>query len=274
MTVNIYVNNILAAAAFQGNMSRLLAPIIEVIFSACGTPDVAVCQCPLSLKKWHELIVGPRLLVLGLVIDTNKMIVGITDEYIQQVWELLQHWDPKWRFFKVSNMQKLVEKLAWLGEGTPWVFKLKSHLYTSLASALKSNTELLEKSSSGFRDLTKQILTKNFFGKQFDLQRHINSAMEKAAKMVNKHNHLYLINPTMQIELNFISYTCSPDSDIRFKTQIAHLIPKLPTALVLGDSLLIACSGYLIRLGFWRHLLSLKEVAKRTLLHVKDNSDK
>jgi hypothetical protein len=103
--------------------------------------------------------------VLGLVIDTNTMTVGISDDYIQKVRDLLSSWDPNKRFFKVNDMQKLVGKLARLGEGAPWIFKLMSHLYTSLAFALKSNTELLEKSSSGFRDLVKQITTKTFTGK-------------------------------------------------------------------------------------------------------------
>ena len=64
-------------------MLKLLASTIEAIFLVCGTPDIAVRQCPLSLEKWHELIFGPRQIVLGLVIDTNKMIVGITDDYIK-----------------------------------------------------------------------------------------------------------------------------------------------------------------------------------------------
>jgi hypothetical protein len=149
-------------------MTKLLAAVIEAIFTVCGTPDIAVRQCPLSLKKWHELIVGPRQIVLGLVIDTNTMMVGITKEYIEQVQVLLDDWDPNRRFFKVNNMQKLVGKLARLGEGAPWIFKLMSHLYTSLAFALKSNTELLERSSSGFRDLVNQISTKTFSGKISD----------------------------------------------------------------------------------------------------------
>jgi hypothetical protein len=85
MTANIYVDDILAAAAHRENMTKLLAAVIEAIFTVCGTPDIAVRQCPLSLIKWHELIVGPRQIVLGLVIDTNTMTVGITKEYIEQV---------------------------------------------------------------------------------------------------------------------------------------------------------------------------------------------
>jgi hypothetical protein len=75
-------------------MTRLLAAVIEAIFTVWGNSDTAVHQCPLSLEKWHKLIVGPRQIVLGLVVDTNKMTVGITDEYIQQVRNLLDLWDP------------------------------------------------------------------------------------------------------------------------------------------------------------------------------------
>jgi hypothetical protein len=182
MTANIYVDDILAAAAFQDNMTRLLVAVIEAIFSVCGIPNTAVQQCPLSLEKWHKLIVGPRQIVLGLVVDTNKMTVNITNEYIKKVRVLLGLWDPNKRFFKVKDMQKLVGKLASLGEDAPWIFKLMSHLYTSLVYALKSNTKLLEKSSSGFRDLIKQISTKNYSGRISDHQRHINFAMKKAEK--------------------------------------------------------------------------------------------
>jgi hypothetical protein len=170
LEANIYVDDILAAAAFKEHMIRLLAATIEAIFLVCGLPDIAVHQCPLSLEKWFELIVGPRQIVLGLLVDTDKMMVSLTNEYIQQVQKLLDLWDPNRRKFKAGNMQKLAGKLARLDEGAPWIYKLMSHLYTSLAFALKSNAKLLEKSSSGFRGFIKQIATKNFSGKQSDHQ--------------------------------------------------------------------------------------------------------
>ena len=64
------------------------------------------------LEKWFELIVGPRQIVLGLLVDTDKMTVSLTDKYIQQVRKLLDLWDPNQRTFKVGDMQKLVGKLA------------------------------------------------------------------------------------------------------------------------------------------------------------------
>ncbi len=151
----------------------------------------------------------------------------------------------------MHNMQKLVQKLAQLGEGAPWIFKLMSHLYTSLAFSLKNNAELLKKSSSRFRSLVKQIETKNFTGKQSNHQRHLKYDMKMAAKMTNKHGNLYLVIQTMRSELNFLSDALTPNSGIKFETPIAHLIPRVPTASIIGDSLLVACGDYSITLKFW-----------------------
>ena len=152
------------------------------------------------------------------------MTVGITNEYIEQVRELLNDWDHNKRFFKANQMQKLVGKLARLGEGAPWIYKLMSHLYSSLAFALKNNTKLLTQSSSKFRNLLEQISTKTFSRKIFDHQRLVNFALKKTGKMVNKNNRTYLVNSTMQEELMFLAETLKPDLGINFKTPIAHLI--------------------------------------------------
>jgi hypothetical protein len=257
-------------------MERLLAARIKAIFVVCGQPNIAIHQSPLLLEKWNKLIVGLKQIILGLIVNTNKMTVGITDEYIQQIWDLLNLWDPNCRLFKVNNMQKLIRMLARLEEGVPWVFKLMSHLYTSLAYALKNNTELLKKGSSGFRELCDQISTKNLSGKQSNHQCHINFAMKKVAKMISKHGHLYLENSTMQDELNFFSKALLLDFGIKLEMPIAHLFPRTTTALIIGDSSLFVCGGggLSITLEFWWHLSFLIEVVKRTLLHLKNDSDK
>jgi hypothetical protein len=121
LTANIYIEDILAAAAYKARMVRLLAAIIEAIFLVCDVPDTFVRQCPLSLEKWDELTVGPRQIMLGLVLDTTSMTVAITPEYLQQVRDLLNNWDSSAHMFKVNDMQKLVEKLAHLGKGAPWI---------------------------------------------------------------------------------------------------------------------------------------------------------
>jgi hypothetical protein len=181
---NIYVDNVLGASAFKESTKKLLAAIIESIFLVCSKSDVSVWECPLSLKKWHESIVSPRQIILGLVVDMNKMTVGITDTYLQQVRELLHNWDSKKCMFKVCKMHKLLSKLARLGKGAPSIFKLMSHLYTSLAYALKNNQKLLDSCSKEFRELINQIEQKHFFAKQTDLQCNVNFVMKRATKIV------------------------------------------------------------------------------------------
>ncbi len=79
-------------------------------------------------------MVGSVQTVLGLTVDTNRLTVGITLEYRDQVRQLLVlHWPISWRIFKVADIQKLVGKLARLGKGAPWIYKIMSHIYTSLA---------------------------------------------------------------------------------------------------------------------------------------------
>jgi hypothetical protein len=67
-------------------MLKLLAATIKSIFLVSGEPNIiAVQQCPLLLEKWLEIIVNPRQIILGLFVDTNKMIFGTTNAFIQQV---------------------------------------------------------------------------------------------------------------------------------------------------------------------------------------------
>jgi hypothetical protein len=91
--------------------------------------------------------------------------------------------------------------------------------------------------------------------------------------MVHRNNHNYLVNRTMGDKLNFIAHALKPDLGIKFETTIVHLIPRTPTASIIGDSLLLACGRYSITLKFWWHLSFLENVAKQTLLHLKDNLD-
>ena len=92
--------------------------------------------------------------------------------------------------------------------------------------------------------------------------------------MVNKSHATYLVNRTMQDKLNFIADALKPNSGIKFETPIAHLIPRTPTASIIGDSLLLACGRYSITLKFWWHLSFPQNVVKQTKLHLKDDLDK
>jgi hypothetical protein len=136
-----YVNNTLMLALNvghmkMGHMKMVLAATIKAIIVVMGEPDVAVRQCPLAMDKWLELVIGPKQTILGLIINTNRLIVATPAKYLQEVLDLLNStWHPNQRCFKVSEAQKLTGKLARLAEGANWVFHLLSHLYLSIAYA-------------------------------------------------------------------------------------------------------------------------------------------
>ena len=246
---NIYVDDILSAGFLQDYILNLLAATIEAIFTVCGEPQTEVRQCPLSLEKWLEMIVGPVQIVLGLSVDTNAMTIGITKEYRKQVQVMLDtNWTSKRKLFQARDMQKSIGKIARLGKGAPWIFKLMSHIYTSLAFALQSNKALLEVSLDKFKLLVLQIRSKQFSGNQADIAKQVNYALKTAAKLVNNSKHMYIINGTMQEELNFIRQALQEDLGINFETPIAFIIPRIPTASLFGDSLLQSCGGYSFKL--------------------------
>ena len=122
-SAKIYVDDIMQAAVTRHWIIKSLAATIEAIFNVCGIPDIDVRQCPLSLEKWLELILGWGQIILGLVVDSNRLTVGITDEYLKQVRELLDcKWHSNRKYFRVSELQKLIGKLGRIGEGAPWIY--------------------------------------------------------------------------------------------------------------------------------------------------------
>jgi hypothetical protein len=55
----------------------------------------------------------------------------------------------------------------------------------------------------------------------------------------------------MQEELDFIRQALQEDLGIDIETLIAFIIPRIPTALLVGDSLLQSCGGYSFELKIW-----------------------
>ncbi len=92
--------------------------------------------------------------MLGLLIDTNTLTVGIPPDYIKEVLNLMNStWHLHRRCFTVGEAQRLTRKLGHLAEGTQWVFHLLMHLYASIAYALAENKRLLADSSPKFRSI-------------------------------------------------------------------------------------------------------------------------
>jgi hypothetical protein len=116
------------------------AALTEAIFVIMGELDATVRQCPIAMDKWEELIVGPVQTMMGLIIKTSKLTVGIPDTNVGEVLLLLNNiWHPGRKQFPASEDQKLTGKLGHLAQGPMWILHHLSHLYASIAHALSKN---------------------------------------------------------------------------------------------------------------------------------------
>ena len=260
----------LATSIEHMKMVLVLAAMIEAIFVVMGEPNEAVWQCPLAMDTWNKLVISPRQIGLGLIIDTNRLTVAIPFKYPAEVCVLLDStWHPNRRLFKVSEAQKLTGKLAHLAEGANWVFHLLSHLYSSIAYVLTENKRLLTESLQEFRDILLAIQTGAFFTSCKDLARHTSFAMKQAARLTHHSLYQYNINRTMRSKIDFLCVKLKPDSGIEWETPIAHLIPRTPFTTTIGN---ISLEGS-IALGFWWHICFPDKIIQRTLLFKSDNGD-
>ena len=186
LPARIYVDDALMLALSRRHMELILAALIEAIFVIMGTPDTTVCQCPLAMDKWLDLVVAPKQRMLGLVLDTNTLTVSIPPDYLAEVLDLLNTtWHSHRRRFTVGDAQKLTGKLGHLAEGANWVFHLLTHLYASIAYALSENKRLLVDTSPEFFNICLSLKTGNFPCSAKDQVKHINFAMKKAAHLVH-----------------------------------------------------------------------------------------
>jgi hypothetical protein len=81
LPARIYVDDALVLAISKCHMMQVLATLIKAIFVIKGEPDTTVQQCLLAMDKWYELIVAPKQRMLGLIIDSNTLTVGIPPGY-------------------------------------------------------------------------------------------------------------------------------------------------------------------------------------------------
>ncbi len=169
-----------------------------------------VRQCPLSIEEWLESVISTVQTTLGLTVDTNLMIIVITPEYHQQVLDLLTNsWPDTREKFKVRDIQQLVGRVACLVKGGPWIYKIMSHVYTSLAYALKQNDLLLLMCLPKFHIIIGRIERKQFSGNQRKFAKELSFALKTESTMANSNSQVYLINKTVHEELKFIHKSCT-----------------------------------------------------------------
>jgi hypothetical protein len=183
-------------------MEQVLAALIEAIFVVMGVPDTSGCQCSLVMEKWEKLHIAPIQTMLGLLIDTNRMIISIPDDYIQGVCLLIEStWHTHRQQFMVKEAQELTGKLGHLAGGANWVFHLFTHLSESIAYALSENKNFLADSSPEFQTLIKSLRSGYFFCNVKSQIRHISLAIKRSAKLIHQSRCQYNITKSMRQEI-------------------------------------------------------------------------
>jgi hypothetical protein len=204
LPARIYVDNALTLAISKKNMEQVLAALIEAIFVVMSVPNTSVCQCSLAMDKWKKLHIAPIQTMLGLLMDTNRMIVSIPDNYIQGVCLLIKStWYTHRQRFTVKEAQELTDKLGHLAKGANWVFHLLTHLYASIAYALSENKKILADSSPEFHTLSKSLWSGYFFCNAKDQIHHISFAIKRSTKLVHQSRCQYNITKSMRQEIKF-----------------------------------------------------------------------
>jgi hypothetical protein len=231
-------------------MRRTLWAVIEAIFAVLGDPNVMLRRCPLAMDKWVGMSVSHQIVYIGLLIDSRRMTVGMTERYLHKVITIIDGpWHSLPKTFTASELEKLIGSVARLGEAATWVFHLLPHLYASASYALSANKDFLQKCSPTFRRLLDAIKS----AKRSDLAK-ANFALRRASQRVHRSKRQYFINETMAEEIKFIREALDPSSGIRWSSPIAHLVERDPSGCSWSVASQSGCFGYSPEFDVWYHI--------------------
>ena len=83
---------------------------------------------------------SPSHILLGLLVNTQEMTFSISDEFRRETLALLTTiWHHRRESFTVKELELLVGKLGCIAQAYRPIYFFMSHLYSSLAFALREN---------------------------------------------------------------------------------------------------------------------------------------
>jgi hypothetical protein len=255
--------------AIRRYMRRLLNAMIAAIFLVMGERDDTIRrQCHLALDKWKGLLVAPRRFIyIGLLFNTRKMTVGITDEYRFELIALIDkpwHRAKKKKTFTAKELQELIGKMARIGEACRWIFYLLPHLYASVNYALKESKRFFVSCSPSFRKLLRSIKV----AKSSNLA-EANFAMRTTAQKTHRCGKQYFINETLRDEIAAIREIIGPESGVSLESAIGHMVKRSATYTGLSDACMYGAGGYSIQYRYWWHWKWPEQIFKNTTKFLK-----
>ena len=268
---NIYVDDDLLADT-QRHMPQALASACEAIFAVMGKPDLIRRPIAVAVDKLLELFVSHSQILVGLEINTRAMTVGISPQYRAEVLHILQStWHSGRQSFTVKEMELLVGKLGRIAQAFRPLYYLMSHLYSSLAYALRANKAYLVSTSRQFKKLvetSKRALT----DKGTDDWREITFAAGRVARLFHGCKQTYRIPFSLAAEIAFIQ-SIMADSNFALCTPIGHIVSRDFTYSMFADSCKLSGGGWCTDLSFWWYLEYPQEVIRKAQLKNNKHGD-
>ena len=267
-----FVDDGLNGEVYEADRLRILQAIaasIEAIYLVLGESHLLHRQDPISWDKLLEMLINYANIMLGNHINTRKMIVSVSHDYLSQTNKLLQHWHSGRKSFTIPEIEPLIGKLGHIAQNLPWLRHLMGHLYTSLTAALANSKKYLIHTSKAFRDLLKLIKHEPTDEEQAMIS---SFALSESARKIHKSRKQYFLLPTAKEEIRIISAGLS-DPSIQKYTPIAHLVNGTPHGTAAGDSCLDAMGGYSIDMKFWWYYEWPTSIREQTLRFIKNNKN-
>lgn len=183
----------------------------------------------------EEMLVNYFNKVLGVLVDTRQMDVGVPDGFVTDVLQLLRQYHPQRRSFRVRSMETLSGKLIFIAGTASWLKFLMPSLFTSIAAAVGANYEHLANTNKEFRRMLQ--LSRDPVAPENERS----FAQGKTAKAAHASTQMHFINKTLREELHLITKVLEASkTGLSLRTPIAHLIRRDPSARAWSDSCLYA----------------------------------
>jgi hypothetical protein len=267
----VYVDDDIYVDLFSvEDFEQCIAASIEAIYVLLGPSDLSRRQDPISFDKLEDMVISPIQRVLGHIIDTRRMVISTPPDFTQDIIRSLRTtWGAHRKSFTVHELETLTGKLGHMSISTPWLKFLLGQLYTSAAAALRHSHAHLISTSASFRALLRALRLTPSDPSDSDAYRSFHTS--DLARRLHHNPASYFINRTLRSELHLIldalmlpraSHACP----------IAHMVPRTPSAVIRGDSSLLAAGGYSADLSFWWYLEWPHAVRDRTIRHVTNNT--
>ena len=265
----LFVDDSVYADIYEDDRVRIeqtVAAGIETIFILLGSSDLDKRQDPISFEKMEAMMVSHLNKILGKLLHTRRLDVGVPASYVRKTIHLLEPFHNKRKSFTVKEMETLTGMLIFIASTAPWLKFLLSHVYTSITAAIGENTSHLHRTNKQFRAMLKDARDTTV------TTRVSTFAQSHTARAVHSCPKKHWINRTLKEELHII-LSALRSRHMSLRTPIAHLVRRDPSSIAWSDSCLFAAGGYSIDMKFWWYIEWPDEIKKHTLVYVQNNKD-